>query len=151
MLHAKATDPQVRDWLEAAKGAVLDEGQRAAVRELERSYVNATCLPTAFVERQTATRMRCEQLWRTARASGDWAGFAPALDGVVSLVREEAAMRADVLKLAPYDALMEQYDPGNRVADINPVFAELKAFLKSFVEEALDVQAERKAELRRSP
>ena len=40
---------------------------------------------------------------------------------------------------------MEQYDPGNRAADITPVFAELKAFLKEFVPEALDVQEERLA------
>ena len=71
MLHGKATDPKVRDWIEAAKGEDLDESQQAAVRELERAYINATCLPTAFVERQTITRMRCEQLWRTARAQGD--------------------------------------------------------------------------------
>jgi carboxypeptidase Taq len=145
MLHRQATDPKVGEWIEAAKAENLDEAGRAAVRELERSYVNATCLPSDFVERQTMTRMRCEQLWRGARGKGDWAGFAPALEGVVALVREEAAMRAEALGLAPYDALMEQYDPGNRAADIDPVFADLKAFLRSFVEEALEVQAERLA------
>jgi len=40
---------------------------------------------------------------------------------------------------------MEQYDPGNRVADVTPVFDELKAFLKDFVPKALDVQAKRLA------
>ena len=89
--------------------------------------------------------MRSEQLWRDLRAKNDWAGFLPALEGVVALVREEAALRADVLGLDPYDALMEQYDPGNRAADIAPVFAELKAFLKDFVPEALAVQEERLA------
>ena len=54
-------------------------------------------------------------------------------------------MRAAVLGLDPYDALMEQYDPGNRAADITPVFAELKSFLRDFIPEALDVQAERLA------
>ena len=72
--------------------------------------------------------MRSEQLWRDLRAKNDWAGFLPALEGVVALVREEAALRAAVLELDPYDALMEQYDPGNRAADIAPVFAELKSF-----------------------
>jgi carboxypeptidase Taq len=145
MLHRQATDPRVRDWIEAAKAENLDEAGCAAVRELERSFVNATCLPSEFVERQTMTRMRCEQLWREARGKGDWAGFAPALEGVVTLVREEAAMRADVLKLGPYDALMEQYDPGSRAADVDPVFAQLKNFLKDFIREALEVQAERNA------
>jgi carboxypeptidase Taq len=40
---------------------------------------------------------------------------------------------------------MEQYDPGNRAADITPVFTDLKAFLKNFVPQALDVQAQRRA------
>jgi carboxypeptidase Taq len=69
MLHRQATDPRVRDWIEAAKAENLDESSRAAVRELERTYINATCLPSEFVERQTMTRMRCEQLWRGARAA----------------------------------------------------------------------------------
>ena len=145
MAHTQATDPLVRDWLEAAKSESLDPLQQAAVRELERSYINATCLPTQFVERQTRTRMRSEQYWREARGRGDWAGFAPLLTDVIDLVREEAAMRSAVIGLDPYDAMMEQYDPGNRVADIDPVFADLKLFLKSFVSEALGVAENRKA------
>lgn len=145
MYHTKATDPHVHDWIGAAKSESLDAEQSAALRELERSYINATCLPTEFVERQTITRMRCEQLWRTARGKGDWAGFAPSLEGVVALVREEAALRAEVLKLSPYDALMEQYDPGNRSGDVTPVFTELKAFLKAFAPKAIALQDERNA------
>ncbi|MGL4489742.1 MAG: carboxypeptidase M32, partial [Rhizobiaceae bacterium] len=137
MYHRQATDPNVADWLDKAKTESLDGAQRAAIRELERSYLNATCLPSEFVERQTMSRLRCEQLWREARPKGDWQGFAPALEGVVDMVREEAQLRADVLKLDPYDALMEQYDPGNRAGDVSEVFTELKTFLKSFVPKAI--------------
>ena len=145
MHHRQATDPNVRDWIEAAKSESLDSNQTAALRELERAYINATCLPSDFVERQTLTRMRSEQLWRDLRPKGDWSGFAPALEGVLDLVREEAALRADVLKLEPYDALMEQYDPGNRAADVTPVFTDLKAFLKTFAPKAIALQEERNA------
>ena len=54
-------------------------------------------------------------------------------------------MRAEATGLDPYDALMEQYDPGNRAAEITPVFADLKSFLRGFVPEALAVQQERLA------
>jgi carboxypeptidase Taq len=145
MHHRQATAPEIADWIAAAEQEVLDEEQTAAVREFRRHYTNLTCLPSEFVERQTAARMRCEQLWRDLRAKGDWTGFLPALDGVIALVREEAQMRAEKLGLDPYDALMEQYDPGNRAADIAPVFDELKTFLKDFVPEALAVQEERLA------
>ena len=141
--HAQVTAPEVGDWLAAAEKESLDGDQRRAVSEFRREHTNRTCLPADFVERQVAVRMRCEQLWRELRPKNDWGGFAPALEGVVALVREEAALRADALKLAPYDALMEQYDPGNRAADITPVFTELKAFLKGFVPVALDRQRRR--------
>ncbi|NGN42298.1 carboxypeptidase M32 [Mesorhizobium sp. CGMCC 1.15528] len=145
MHHRQATAPEIADWIEAAEGETLSEEQQTALREFRRQYTNMTCLPTEFVERQTTARMRCEQLWRDLRAKNDWAGFLPALEGVIALVREEAAMRAEALGLAPYDALMEQYDPGHRAADITPVLSELKTFLKGFVPEALAVQEERLA------
>ena len=127
--HRQATAPEIADWMEAAEGEALNDDQGAALREFRRNYTNLTCLPPEFVERQTKARMRSEQLWRDLRPKNDWAGFLPALEGVIALVREEAALRSEALGLEPYDALMEQYDPGNRAADIAPVFAELKTFL----------------------
>lgn len=143
MYHSRATAPAIADWIEAATQEALNENQAAALFEFRRQYTNLICLPVEFVEHQTGARMRCEQLWRDMRAKNDWSGFLPALEGVLALVREEAAMRADVLGLDPYDALMEQYDPGNRADDITPVFAELKVFLKDFIPEALAIQEER--------
>lgn len=151
MHHRQATAPEISDWIAAAETEALNDDQRLAVREFRRQYTNMTCLPTEFVERQTSTRLRCEQLWRDLRAKNDWAGFQPALEGIVAIAREEAALRSEALGLDPYDALMEQYDPGNRVADITPVFTDLKAFLKDFVPEALAVQQERLAKSPKRP
>jgi carboxypeptidase Taq len=145
MYHRQFTAPQVREWIEAAKGEVLNEDQSIALREFERTYVNMTCLPSAFVERQTKARLRCEQLWRDLRPKSDWTAFEPALEGVLGLAREEAAMRAAVLGLDPYDAMIEQWDPGARTAEIDPVFAALKAFLKDFVPRAEAAQEARLA------
>ena len=145
MYHRQATAPEIADWLDAADSEARNEDQAAALREFRRQYTNMTCLPPEFVERQTRARLRAEQLWRELRPSNDWAGFLPALAGIIDLVREEAALRADALGLDPYDALMEQYDPGNRAADIAPIFSELKVFLRDFVPEALAAQEQRLA------
>ncbi|GHD19616.1 carboxypeptidase M32 [Tianweitania populi] len=145
MQHRQASAPEIADWIDAAEREDLDDEQKAAVREFKRQYINLTCLPAEFVEKQMRTRMRSEQLWRDLRAKNDWKSFEPALDGVIQLVREEAAMRADVLKLDPYDALLEQYDPGTRAATIAPVFDDLKTFLVDFVPRALSVQEEKRA------
>jgi len=143
MRHAQATAPQIADWILKAEDEVDGLDQQHALAEFKRSYLNDTCLPSHFVRRQTEATIRCEQLWRELRPSGDWKAFAPALEGVVALVREEAQLRADALDLEPYDALMDQFDPGNRVADIAPIFDDLKTFLKSFLPEALAAQEQR--------
>jgi len=145
MYHRQATEPEIGDWLEAAKSEPLNESQQAALREFEREYRNRTCLPAEFVERAAGTRLRCEQLWRELRPRGDWANFQPALEQVLELAREEAALRADALGLDPYDALMEQFDPGTRSAEVDGVFDALKAFLADFLPQALAAQERRRA------
>ncbi|MEO6396255.1 MAG: carboxypeptidase M32 [Devosia sp.] len=145
MYHQMATAPEIGDWLNAAEEEPLDEMQKAAIREQRRIYTNMTCLSSAFVEKQVAARIRSEQLWRQLRPTGNWPEFLPAFEGVVATIREEAELRAKALGLEPYDAMMEQYDPGNRAADIAPVFADLKKFLKGFIPEALAHQENKRA------
>ncbi|MDO8354388.1 MAG: carboxypeptidase M32, partial [Aestuariivirga sp.] len=145
MHHEMASAPDIAEWIADARKEPLSDTQNTAVNEFEYNYINRTCLSSDFVRRQVSARVRSEQHWRELRSSGNWKDFLPAFEGIVSLAREEAQLRAQVLKLAPYDALIEQFDPGSRAADITPVFTELKAFLKVFIPEALAAQHERRA------
>jgi carboxypeptidase Taq len=145
MYHEMATAPEIADWLAAAEEEPLDDMQRAAIREQARMYTNMTCLTSEFVQRQVIARMRSEQLWRELRPKNDWATFLPAFESVVALAREESEMRAKALGLEPYDAMMEQFDPGNRAADITPVFERLKVFLKDFIPDAIAHQDRKRA------
>ena len=143
LYHDMASAPHIADCIAKAESEALDDMQRIAVKEFKRSYINRTCLSSAFVQKQTEQRLRCEQLWRQLRPTGDWKTFLPAFSAVIDTMREEAALRADALNLSPYDALAEQYDPGARVADIAPVFTDLKAFLKDFIPVAVEKQKSR--------
>jgi carboxypeptidase Taq len=144
MAHEMATAPHIADWIAKAEGEDLDAAQTAAVAEFKRGYINRTCLSSDFVARQVNASLRCEQLWRQLRAKNDWNDFLPSFENIVGLAQEEAQRRAEVLKLSPYDALVEQYDPGSRSAEITRVFAELKGFLKGFIPQALEAQAKRR-------
>jgi carboxypeptidase Taq len=143
LYHELAAAPGIADWLDSAEGEALDPTRKASLREFRRAYTNLTCLSADFVRKQVAARVRSEQLWRELRPKGDWAAFLPALEGVVGIMREEAELRARALGLDPYDALMEQYDPGLRASDVAPVFAELKSFLKTFIPDAMARQDEK--------
>ncbi len=146
MRHEMASAPEIGDLIAVAREEELTPDQQAGLAEFKRQYLHLTALSPNFVRHRTQTTMRCEQLWRELRPSGDWSAFAPALEKVVALAREEAQLRSEASGLAPYDAMMEQYDPGNRTADINPVFSKLKANLAEFLPEALISQEKRLAD-----
>ena len=72
MYHDMAAAPHIADWIAKAESETLDDMQQISVKEFKRSYINRTCLSSAFVQKQTEQRLRCEQLWRQLRPTGDW-------------------------------------------------------------------------------
>tara|TARA_R110002124_G_scaffold112933_1_gene267198 strand:+ start:600 stop:971 length:372 start_codon:yes stop_codon:yes gene_type:complete len=66
--HQMLTDPRIGEWLAAADSAALEPWQAANLREMQRNYRDATCLPESLVERRTLANSRCEQAWRVHRA-----------------------------------------------------------------------------------
>ncbi|HHS82826.1 MAG TPA: carboxypeptidase M32, partial [Devosia sp.] len=146
MQHEMASTPRIADWIEKAQGENLTADQKIGLEEFSRLFRQRTCLPPDLVRRKTATAMACEQLWRQARPEGDWKSLQPLLQDVIELAREEAGLRAAATGLAPYDALIDQYDPGSTMAEIDPVFSRLKSFLTSFLPRALEAQKKRHAD-----
>jgi carboxypeptidase Taq len=142
--HELATDPALGPLLETAAGQVtrgeLTEWEAANVREMKRAYVRETALPAALVQASSLAESRCEQAWRSLRPANDWAGMMPLLSEVIAHKREVAAALADRLGLAPYDALLDGFEPGARAQKIDGLFAELRAFLPGFIARALDRQ-----------
>ena len=145
MHHEKASAPHIADWIDVAENENLTPDQRLGLAEFSRLYHQRTCLPADFVRQKTAATLACEQMWRTARPREDWKSLEPLLDRVINISRQEAHMRAEATGLAPYDALIDQYDPGSTMAEINPVFSRLKTFLKTFLPRAIASQQERHA------
>lgn len=140
--HGILTAPQTGDLLERAAAEVhlLDSWQAANLGEMKRRWRHATALDEDLVTALSRAGSACEAAWRTARASADFAAVLPQLDTLLGLVRQSAAAKAQALGLDPYDALLDQYEPGGRAADIEPVFAELAGFLPDFLGRATERQ-----------
>lgn len=139
--HELATDARIGEWLAASAEAGLDDWQTANRRIVERRYLHATALPASLVEAMTRATAACELTWREARAADDFAALRPKLEAVVSLVREAAAAKSEALGVAPYQALLDEYDPGTTVERIDTLFAELAGWLPATIERVLDAQA----------
>jgi carboxypeptidase Taq len=140
--HGLLTDGEVDDLLAAAEtGADLDPWQRANVREMRRVWLQATALTAAQVEALSRATSVCEAAWRDARADDDFPRVLPSLTDLLDRVRETAAAKAEALGLSPYDALLDQYEPDARSAELDRLFGELEETLPPLLAAVLDRQS----------
>jgi carboxypeptidase Taq len=143
LAHELLTAPQVADDLAEAEAQGEWDGANLAL--MRNAHRRATALPTALVEATTRANAACEARWRPARAQSDFALVAPALKEVVRLQRETAAALSGATGLRPYDALMEDYQRGIGVSDVEPIFAAYEQFLQEALPQAEAIQASRPA------
>jgi carboxypeptidase Taq len=143
--HGLATAPELEDWLgtaeDEARRGDLQQWQQANLREMSRAYRRAVAVPRDLVEASSAAEARSEQAWRVLRAKNDWASFVPHLSEVVALKRQSAAALSDALGLDPYDALLDEFEPGLTSDVVSTVFGRLREFLPGFLGRALECQA----------
>lgn len=132
----------------AADETHLTDWQRANLREMTVQWKQALAVPKELVEAQALAGNECEHAWRSLRPENNWTDFQPLLQKVFDLAKESAqalqAALADERGYANhYDALIDLYDPGTRMARIDPVFDELKATLPTLLQDALERQRSR--------
>ena len=143
--HEALTAPEIGDLLDAAEeesanGAALDPWQAANLREMRREWRHSTALEADLVEALSKAAQRCEMIWREARPASDFAAVLPALEEVVSLVRRKADAKAAAFGVAPYDALLDEYEPGLSGARVAEIFDDLAGFLPGFLGQVLERQ-----------
>jgi carboxypeptidase Taq len=101
------------------------------VREIRRGYDRSVKLPKELVEELARVTIQAQQAWQQARQANDFPAFQPWLEKVVKLKREEA--QAVGYREHPYDALLDEYEPGATAKEIEQVFAGLRAELVSLI------------------
>jgi carboxypeptidase Taq len=143
--HEILTDPRTADDLAEASAEGEWEARNLAL--MRQAHRRATALPTPLVEAVERANAACEKVWRSAKAQSDFALVQPHLAEVLRLQREVAQALASVLGMAPYDALMDAYQPGVTAADVEPVFAAYEAWLAEALPRAEAIQARRGAPL----
>jgi carboxypeptidase Taq len=124
--HREVVRPDAGAAIEAlqAGGDDLDDDARAMLRLAARDRDRALRVPEALVRELTEACSRCVSAWVEARAADDFAAYAGPLRRVVELKRRQA--EAIAVGDEPYDALLDEFEPGARAADLEPVFSGLR-------------------------
>lgn len=126
--HDKFTSDEVGRLIEdatAAAGSLDPESPaRKKLAVAARDYGKATRVPGKFVVTQTQVAAAAHQAWRQARAASDFKLFEPHLKRIVELKQEYVSFFEPVAH--PYDALLDDYEPGATTAEIQRMFDALR-------------------------
>ena len=143
--HQLLAAPEIADLLAAAdaEAANLGPWQRANLREMRRRWRHAAAVPRDLVEALSRAKSQSEAVWRRARPADDFAMALPGLEKVLSLTREVAVAKAAALDTSPFDALLDQYEPGGSTELIDRLFDEIGGFLPGLLDAALARQTAR--------
>lgn len=141
LLHGLRTEPRLAELLSQAEREPLEDAARSNLREIRRDWKSSNALPPALVEAQSLATSRCEHAWQTQRPAEDWAGFLDNFREVLRLAREEAKYLSEASGLAPYDALLDKFEPGTTSDEVDRVFGDLRSWLPGLVRAVRDKQS----------
>lgn len=134
VVHERLTDRRWVELLAELEGEAATEEQAADLREARRMTDRACKLPASLVAARAEAVSLAQGAWEEAKPRGDFAAFLPHLERVLHLTRE-AALCLDAG--APYDALLEDFEPGMTEGELQRVFADLKGRLRPFLDRLL--------------
>lgn len=116
----------------AGAGFDYDSDEASLIRVARRDYDLARKLPPELVVDMSRTFSLGQQIWTKARADKDFAQFENVLTKIIDLniQKAEAYGYEDCI----YDALLNEYEPDMKTAEVNRVFGELRATLAPLVQ-----------------
>ena len=96
-------------------------------------YNKQTKISAEFVRRLAETVNRSFHHWIEARKANDFFVFAPDLSELALLKKEEAGLLG--YEQHPYDALLNEYDKGSTVAQLDRTFDDIKKPLQQIIQQ----------------
>lgn len=122
--HTRFTSAEMGAAISEAQSETLTPDEQVNLREIARSYDRSRKISTELVKEITETSSVAIEVWREARQNKDFPAFSPWISRLVGLQKQvaEAIGYTD----EPYDALLDEYEPGASTRDIAGVFETLR-------------------------
>jgi carboxypeptidase Taq len=128
LVHDRATSAELGRLLDeavaAANGDDPESDDAALVRVAKRDYDKAVRVPRELRAEMARTGALGHEAWVEARKQKDFSIFEPYLRKQLELKRRYVECFPEVDD--PYDALLDDYEPGMKTAEVVRVFDELK-------------------------
>jgi len=134
LAHEKSTTEKLGSLLTTLeKDHSLNAKEQANIRETMRVYKDQKKYTTAFVVEMSKTVSQCFDAWQEARKKSDFSIYRPRLEKLLELKRKECELLG--YNDHPYNALLNQFEPGATVATLDALFNEVSNKLVPFIDE----------------
>ncbi len=97
---------------------------KALVKQIRKQYEREKKVPIELSQELVETTTKAVDIWEKAKEEGDFNKFAPILEKIVLLKRQEAKYLG--YKDSPYDALLNEYEEGLTTKELDKLFSALK-------------------------
>jgi carboxypeptidase Taq len=135
-VHQRRTNPRIGELLAFLAGSELTKDPHsdsaATLRQLQRDFDKRVKLPQALVEELTRASVLGQQAWVKARQANDFASFAPHIEKLYALKRQQAECLG--YRDHPYDALLDDFEPEAKTSEVAVVLAALRDELAPLVQ-----------------
>jgi carboxypeptidase Taq len=132
LYHRELVRPEYGDVVaELATDPDADPQTRREAQLLSHRRERAERVPEALVRAVSEAASGALAVWTDARVNGDWDALRGPLERLVRLKRREADAISGGHE--PYDALLDEHEPGAHAADLVPVFATISERLRPLV------------------
>ena len=140
LAHSWDIDPKIGDWLSDCEDSELMEDPFSAetinVREWRRDYERNRKIPQRLVEEIARTAASGHNAWLQARDKSHFKTFLPWFERIIHLKREYAyTIGYDEFV---YDALIDEFEPGETTDDLTDIFKTLCAELVPLITRIVD-------------
>ncbi len=144
LYHKKLTSEKTKKIIDELNKesvqAELDEVQKAAVREMTRDFERKYKVPDELIKEMSKVSTKAQSAWEKARENSDFDLFLPHLEKHVELKKEVAEYIG--YENEPYDAFVDEYEPGFTADKIESIFEPMKKDLSSMATEIFSKELE---------
>ncbi len=140
MSHQKSTALEIGDLLDQLEASPLasdpDSFEAANIREIKHDYDKLVKIPQSLVEELTRVTTVAHQVWADAWKKSDFSIFFPYVEKIIRLKQQQA--EAVGYEKHPYDALLDDFEPGATIEKVAKVFADFRQELVDLVKSIAD-------------
>ena len=141
LAHEMFTGSELADLMEQSskQRASLSADDQRLLEVVEKDLERSRKLPSTHVAEFSRACSLGLNAWRKAREESDFGLFEDALSTIVRLNQEKSELIG--FDEHPYDALLDEFEPGMLTSHVDTVFTDLKSRLVPIVKSILDQEA----------